>query len=105
MYHEWDQIYNPVIKFRACLPVFPDDTTQQPQPEAQKRTPLPIKQLLILVVTLIAEPLTNSIIRSFGNPLTPANDGGRGLADGDTPEDSRFYSQFLVRTYFIDRVQ
>jgi hypothetical protein len=64
------------------------------QREPGKRTPLPVKQLLIIAIVLLAEPLTNSIIRSFNDALG-STDPGRNFSDEEKPQAS-FYSQFLV---------
>jgi hypothetical protein len=71
------------------------DSPHQEQPETERRTPLPIKQLFIIAMVLLAEPLTNSIIRSFNDASTAATDPSQTFVDGDVPEAS-FYSQLLV---------
>lgn len=74
-----------------------DSAGEQPARESPGRTPLPIKQLLILVVLLLAEPLTNSIIRSFNDAPTPeTGNPDQNFIDSDAPEESKFYSHFLV---------
>lgn len=73
-----------------------DSTGEQPG-EGPRRTPLPIKQLLILVVLLLAEPLTNSIIRSFNNaPTLEIGNPDQNFLDSDAPEEPKFFSRFLV---------
>ena len=70
-------------------------STTQPQQELQSQTPLPVKQLLTIATVLLAESLTDSIIRSFNNALVTRADPYTGFSNNDAPKAS-FRSQFLV---------
>lgn len=75
-------------------------STTQPQQELQSQTPLPIKQLLTIATVLLAESLTDSIIRSFNNALVTRADPYTGFSNNDAPKAS-FRSQFLESILFF----
>ncbi len=71
--------------------------------EQRQGKPLPLKPLLVIVVLLLVEPFTNSIIRSFDNaPSSSPVDGipGQNSTISEAPEELQDYSQFLVGLHF-----
>ncbi|KAJ3571156.1 hypothetical protein NP233_g3937 [Leucocoprinus birnbaumii] len=70
------------------------------QPQQETRKPLPIKQLLVVATVLLAEPLTNSIIRSFNDALAAANPA-KGFSDEVEAPNSSIFSQFLESSLYL----